>query len=398
MPERRKTQKNERSDQVRASRRRRAKDILSSIGLYSHLQGTNAEERFLSAYYPRIELKGKENLPFESGARILREMDKALRKATVTVPLLGEVLCVEYFSIVKPILDLFQEVTSRNAATNAAFMAIKERTTTLASAETAGQALGELNRALDNVLIRYGRIDSQLYFVKSHLGRTEAGKWFVKFVVHRAIPETREVQTGKGPRVGYRCGRPYVDEIEWVAWPASVMGIKGDDVYPVFVQGHALDNLYRVERRALFIEDGEWLVHDYLWQSLREPKIHKHPKEQDAFFVEYWLNMHKIGYLIARRGDNAVMVHTFLFLTMDGTPEGDTLLEKLRLLKKDKKETGLDRIQTFMVTDLQFDPELVALLNDCGCGHLFKIMKEMPRERYVTGYAEKFRQYLKSMK
>jgi hypothetical protein len=37
--------------------------------------------------------------------------------------------------------------------------------------------------------------------------------------------------------------------------------------------------------------------------------------------VEYWLNMHKIGYLLARRGDKAVMVHTFLFLTMDGTPE-----------------------------------------------------------------------------
>ncbi len=135
-------------------------------------------------------------------------------------------------------------------------------------------------------------------------------------------------------------------------------------------------------------------MHDYLWQSLRKPKIHKHPTEIGTFLVEYWLNAHKIGYLEVGLIGNAILVDTFLFLTMDGTPEGTELWKKFGIQKEDKKEIGLDCIQTFLLTDVQFDPKIVAMLNECGCGHLFKIMKELPKERYLVGYAEEIRKYL----
>jgi hypothetical protein len=161
------------------------------------------------------------------------------------------------------------------------------------------------------------------------------------------------------------------------------------------VQSHALDNLYRKEARALFIENGEWLVHDYLWQSLKDPKLTPMPRDPGKFLVEYRLNCHKLGYLVARPLDGMVLVESFLFLTMDGTPEGDALWNKRRLGRSDKEYLGLDQIHTFLMTDVQFDSELVAILEQCGCGHLFRIMKEPPRDRFVPGYANDLRSYLR---
>ena len=39
------------------------------------------------------------------------------------------------------------------------------------------------------------------------------------------------------------------------------------------------------------------------------------------------------------------------------------------------------------------DGELVCILDDCGCGHLFKVC-EQPRSRCLAGYAEDMRKYL----
>ena len=175
------------------------------------------------------------------------------------------------------------------------------------------------------------------------------------------------------------------------------MGLSNDGKsYPVFVQRHALDNLYSnpKEARALFLEDGDWLVHDYLWQSLRNPKIRPMAGHLNKYLVEYWLNVHKLGYLVVERLDDAVLVKTFLFLTMNGTPEGDALYNKLKLRKPDKQSLELDRIQTFLFSDVQFDTELVNILGECGCGHLFRILKEPPADRIASGYASRFRHYI----
>ena len=45
--------------------------------------------------------------------------------------------------------------------------------------------------------------------------------------------------------------------------------------------------------------------------------------------------------------EDSVLIHTFLFLTMDGTPEGTELWRQLRLSRGDKAYLGLDDIVTF---------------------------------------------------
>lgn len=117
-------------------------------------------------------------------------------------------------------------------------------------------------------------------------------------------------------------------------------------------------------------------------------------RSTDKYLVDYNLGPHKIGYLVASRLDDAVLIESFLFLTMDGTPEGTALWKKLRLSRMDKEHLGLDRIHTFLMTDIQHDPSLFAILNECGCGHLFRIVKELPRDQYLPGYANELRRYL----
>ena len=102
---------------------------------------------------------------------------------------------------------------------------------------------------------------------------------------------------------------------------------------------------------------------------------------------------HKLGYLVARLVDDAVLVESFLFLTMDGTPEGDRLWKKLRLQKEDKTYLGIDTVQFFVMTDIQYDHEIVQMLSECGCGHLFKIFKEPPTV-YHRGVAADLRKHL----
>ena len=118
-------------------------------------------------------------------------------------------------------------------------------------------------------------------------------------------------------------------------------------------------------------------------------------RNNDKFFIEYWLNVHKLGYLVASLIDGIVVVHSFLFLTMNGTQEGDRLWQQLRLQKPDKQHLGIDKIETFLHTDIQHDVELRSILEECGCGHLFNILKDPPPpDRCVPGYAEDMRRFL----
>lgn len=118
------------------------------------------------------------------------------------------------------------------------------------------------------------------------------------------------------------------------------------------------------------------------------------PRQPGKFLVEYRLLQWLIGYLVVEIVDDAVLVETFLFLTMDGTPQGDALRHKLHLRRPDKQFLALDRLETFLSTDLRYDRELVELLDECGCGHLFEIGGGFPLQRRVTGHAEAIRRHL----
>lgn len=385
--------------QVTIQRQNRVRSILKALGLWESLKETTLAHRLLNCHYPRISVGLADGCPkTDETDKIIRSLNKTIDEVTVDCPPFGKKYpAVDVLSFVMPVIDTIQSAITADRSLVGLVKEAKSRTSGLISPGPAFKALLAVCRKLDDKIDRYCRIDSRIYYLKLSQGWTEDQRFRARFLLHMDQPRVRRVTTETGPRNAYWCGSPYGPRgIQWVCWPRPLVGLPGEGPdLPVYVQSHALDNLYRREARALFIRDGEWIVHDYLFNSLNKPVVIPMPSKPGKFLVEYRLSIHKIGYLVARPVDDLVLIETFLFLTMDDTPEGDLLWKKLRLRKKDKMLLELDRIETFLHTDVQFDPGLVEILKDCGCGHLFHILKEPPLHRHYPGYAEKIRKYLR---
>lgn len=242
------------------------------------------------------------------------------------------------------------------------------------------------------------RAGTRLYYLTIHVEQDGRRRFVVRFEVCAEPRRERSVNTADGPRPAYGCGLPVGNQgFAWVEWARSLVGGSDQDPpLPVYVQGHALDRLYRHPERGRLrvIQDGDWIVHRNMALSLREPEVVPMPGHPGKYLAAFRLGDHKVGYLVVRPVDGVALVETFLFLTMNGTPEGDALWRQLRLARPDKEFLELDRFQTFLQTDVRFDPDLVRILGECGCGHLFQVFGELPRECCASGYADEMRKYL----
>jgi hypothetical protein len=99
-------------------------------------------------------------------------------------------------------------------------------------------------------------------------------------------------------------------------------------------------------------------------------------KSDGSYLVRATFHDRCFGYFLLSLVDDCFVARTFLFLTMDGTPEGDKLWEQLRLSRTDKSYLGLDKLQTFFYTDIIENQDLRKLLVDCGCGGVFDIAED----------------------
>ena len=93
-------------------------------------------------------------------------------------------------------------------------------------------------------------------------------------------------------------------------------------------------------------------------------------------------------------GDKLV-IRTFLFLTNNGTPEGKKLHNLIGLQKADKEFLKIDKLSTFVNSDIKENEKLKALFCEAGCGDLFQLdktvldrsdKKEITCAEYLTQY------------
>ena len=103
----------------------------------------------------------------------------------------------------------------------------------------------------------------------------------------------------------------------------------------------------------------------------------------------------RLGYLSAVITGDKLVVLTFLFLTNNGTPEGKKLHDLIGLQKEDKKYLGIDKLSTFICSDIRQNEKLKDLFCKAGCGALFEIsgayldqpnQKEISCAAYIARY------------
>jgi hypothetical protein len=350
----------------------------------------------LRCHYPRPTVHlAKNEVSSEDTETLITNLEQVLSLAKFECPVLGEVSLVDYFSTIAPFVQIINRLTTPDLELLPVINETKERLREICSEDTAALATMLLHRKLDAEIIKVGRIDSRNFYIIVDFGRNEYGKWFLHFFLHSIESEPKSVRSSGEVRRAFRCGQPYgLEGMDWVTWsiPASD-SLSEFSPLPVYVQSHALKRLYY---RLAFISDGEWMVHDHLWSSLRDEKNRKPGDKDGTYLVDFILFGHKVGYLVAEhlKAEQIILVRTFLFVTMEGTPEHQLLRERLKLQRPDVIHLELDRIQTFLMTDLRKDRELVEILTECGCGRLFAMLADSEHIPTREGYAKDTRKYL----
>lgn len=151
----------------------------------------------------------------------------------------------------------------------------------------------------------------------------------------------------------------------------SLLKKEGDTSIQLFIQKHAIK---RMEERLDIIFDE--MQYFYVAMSVVQTKKIKRIGE-NSYLIPIYFYKRKLGYLVTLYVDNILVVTTFLFITQEGTPEG-ILLNKLTGFKKlDKSYLCIDKLSTFVNSDIASNPELVKLLQDAQLDHLVDLYQEI---------------------
>jgi len=253
------------------------------------------------------------------------------------------------------------------------------------------QAMEQLSFDLFVVSLSHTRMDRHIVSYSIDITTCLAGKQALRITLDVLLCQPTDVQVDGSSRRAFRCVGPGIKQSHrWVTWPAAVVGThRPATEYPVYIQQHAIDRL----NERLPAQSGG--VHYSLFCSLNRPVIID--RQGDDLLVEYrLLDKYRLGYLAAQQLPDKILVKTFLFLTMHGTPEARQLRQRVKLCRPDIEYQGLDKLETYAFTDLRQDTDLVRIMTECGCGSLLDVLAtlQIDDHQLPPGYARVLKDYL----
>ncbi len=192
--------------------------------------------------------------------------------------------------------------------------------------------------------------------------------------IHAEIPPTIHVEVNDTWRPAIRVGWAVAFEgSSWITMKPSLFNIAGHEAdvpLDTYIQSHAL---LRLSERVDCFMTG--LIHFHMYHSLADPKVcydtHKN------ILVEYTFFGIKVGYFRVDIINGMVIIRTFLFLTNSSTPEGQLLEKNTGLQKLDKKYLALDKLSTFMNSDIGKNEKVREIFASSGCQCLLDLFEKM---------------------
>ncbi len=185
-------------------------------------------------------------------------------------------------------------------------------------------------------------------------------------------------QQGEYPRNYYKFETTSEYLFEFIPVRATLDGKN----YPVYIQRHALERVH--ERVGLELKYVTTLLLTQV--SYRDVRTYK-----GKLLIPLYSNnslKYKLGYLLGSIKEERFLIDTFLFISQDGTPEGDKLNELMAINKVEKRFLELDRVEHFVKSNLKDDEELYPIFETCNLSHLFKLYYEKGNTKTFTKNAE----------
>ncbi|HKG08351.1 MAG TPA: hypothetical protein VKB19_17930 [Pedobacter sp.] len=189
-------------------------------------------------------------------------------------------------------------------------------------------------------------------------------------IIHTYKPEKEKVSTTQGPRDAIRLGWVNKD-FKWENFKVkpSALGFKvsGLDIpLDLYISKHALQRL----NERINITPG--IMHEILLYTFIQQRI-AYTWCGNKCQVDYLVSDQKVGYFIVKLHENKLVIHTFLFLTNNNTPEGEKLGRLLNIEVVDKKYLEIDKLPDFNAYHIDKNEQLSKLFKDAGCGSLLKL-------------------------
>jgi hypothetical protein len=244
------------------------------------------------------------------------------------------------------------------------------------------------NRLLGFAVRRSGIDRGCLWF---ELQKPESLKRLLAFTIRRREPVRRRVTLDGGARPVYRVVMPLHCSIVWEASiPAEALKeyVAYDQPHvPLYVQSHAL---HRLHQRLAPLEPCD--CDFYLAAATLSPRIVR--TEAGTLMLGVWAGEQALGYLVLEPLKRMLVGRTFLFITQTGAPEGDALARLLSIMPAERRYLGLDKLETFLATDILHDPALFFVFEQCGLANMLD-MQEIFNRGTIEPYAERLRAYLR---
>lgn len=276
----------------------------------------------------------------------------------------GPTISIEEFSTTGYTLYIYSEMLNVNDYPNAHIVkkSLEPFNKNIAIEREVENHIIEINRTIAWCLSSF---NSNLYLFNFKVQKELNGKPGYAFAV--------EIRSKKLPQSAVEIDNVSrnVIQIGWLLNPDSkefefvTLNLNGID-YQVFMQQHAI---HKLQERIDCVIPG--FLHFFAYLSLKNPTIQR--KSKNELLIEYKLFDKKVGYFLGLIINDAIIIRTFLFLTNDGTPEGSKLNATIGLSKQDKKYLEIDKLSTYLFTDLKNDERLKTLLFNNDCKSLFEL-------------------------
>jgi hypothetical protein len=134
---------------------------------------------------------------------------------------------------------------------------------------------------------------------------------------------------------------------------------------PAYVQAHTFR---RIEER--FDITSPSIARETIFHEVDGNKAIRY---RGNWLVPFKFKEHIVGYLLCEIINDFCLFKTFLFVTQNGTPEGDRLTQTLQLSKRDVSFLEIDRLSTFKTSSVKDDPLLLELFEDNDLSYILEM-------------------------
>ena len=257
------------------------------------------------------------------------------------------------------------------------------------------EAFSTYNKLMITISLFCSNLHEHVYTIKlrpEYMARGLSKAGINSEIYSKPLPKVKVMVEGQHRpafHLGWYLVQPEL-HLKLISIPSEVVYLASGKMLDVYIQSHALN---RLVERLEGIQLG--VLHYSVFDSLDRPKVYRGRK--GALLFEFAVFGDKLGYFLGEITDGNILLKTFLFLTHNGTPEAEKLQTTLGLMKEDIMYLGIDKLSTFIMSDIASNERVKKLFIDAGCDVLFKFDKGLYRsfdEKSVILKAEAIARYL----